>query len=209
MVSTAENVSNLSFGRITALTGTSGRPIGAPHRPPTAADGARPRTLISAAVVDGPLPPALVRAVSRTNFAFRWANSVYFCVASSAQVPVATGEPQLVPFRLRDTEYWPTFPSVLPSWRGRYASPVTVRRACKLMVMLCGKADELLCQMVSASPSRTFLAASVNEPSLSADTVQPVRGNGGLVGGSLSRPICAADAHDPRLPASVSAVSRT
>src|SRR5215469_979134 len=93
----AEKVSSLLFGSMTALTGTMGKPIGALHWPPAAADGAVPWILISAADVHGPRLPASVRAVSRTNLADTGGKAASFVVRSSAHFPVATGEPQLVP----------------------------------------------------------------------------------------------------------------
>src|SRR5258708_2081439 len=63
--------------------------------------------------------------------------------------------------------------------------------------------------MVRPSPSSTLVAASAADSWLSAETVQPARGRAGPIGGSPNRPISAADVQGPRLPASVSAVSRT
>src|SRR5215831_6634377 len=97
MVSRAENVSSLSFGSITALMGTMGKPIGADHLPPTATVGARPWTLISSADVHGPRLPASLRAVSRTNLADTAAKTASFVERLFAHVPLATAEPQLVP----------------------------------------------------------------------------------------------------------------
>src|SRR5215469_8240070 len=99
MPSKAENVSSLLFGSMTALTGTMGKPIGAVHAPPTAAVGAAPWMLISAADVHGPRLPASVRAVSRTNLADTEGKTAYFIVWSSAHVPEAT-ELQVLPLLL-------------------------------------------------------------------------------------------------------------
>ena len=100
MVSRAENVSSLLFGSITALTGTRGKPMGASHLPPAATVGARPWILISSADVHGPRLPASLRAVSRTNLADTAAKTASFVARLFAHVPVATGEPQLVPLLL-------------------------------------------------------------------------------------------------------------
>ena len=100
MVSRAENVSTLLFGSITALRGTRGKPIGASHLPPAATVGARPWILISSADVHGPRLPASLRAVSRTNLADTAAKTASFVARLFAHVPVATGEPQLVPLLL-------------------------------------------------------------------------------------------------------------
>src|SRR5215831_11806618 len=97
MVSSAENVSSLLFGSITALAGTSGKPMGALHLPPAATVGARPWMLISEADVHGPRLPASVRAVSRINLADTAGKTASFVVRLFAHVPAATGEPQLVP----------------------------------------------------------------------------------------------------------------
>src|SRR5215467_16352323 len=97
MVSSAENVSSLLFGSMTALTGTSGKPMGALHLPPAATVGAGPWMLISAADVCGPRLPASVRAVSRTNLADTGGKTAYFIVWSSAHVPEVTGAPQVLP----------------------------------------------------------------------------------------------------------------
>src|SRR5215475_16057478 len=82
------------------------------------------------------------------------------------------------------------------------------------IVMLCGNGGTVpvvaVLHMVAASPSRTLLAASAAESSLTAQAVQPVRGSAGPIGGSPpSRPISAAAVLGPRPPASVRAVSRT
>src|SRR5215469_17476070 len=103
ILSTAEKVSSLSSGSMTALTGTIGKPIGALHLPPTPADGASPRTLTSAADVHGPRLPASDSAVSLTNLADTGAKTAYLLVASSAQVPAATCR-QTRPSRLTATE---------------------------------------------------------------------------------------------------------
>ena len=100
MASSAENVSSLLFGSMTALTGTMGKPMGALHLPPAATAGAGPWILISAADVDGPRLPASVRAVSRTNLADTAGKTASFVVRLFAHVPVATGEPQSVPLLL-------------------------------------------------------------------------------------------------------------
>src|SRR5215471_4612276 len=97
MLSRAENVSSLLFGSITALTGTMGKPIGAPHAPPVPAVGAGPWMLISAADVHGPRLPDSVRAASRTNLADTGGKTAAFGVRSFAHVPEATGEPHVLP----------------------------------------------------------------------------------------------------------------
>src|SRR5690348_1316007 len=96
VLSSAENVSSLLFGSITALAGTIGKPIGALQAPPTAAAGGSPWMLISAADDQGPRLPASVKAVRRTNLAETGEKTAYFVVLSSAQVPEATGELQVV-----------------------------------------------------------------------------------------------------------------
>src|SRR6266446_6465283 len=96
-----------------------GKPIGAPHLPPTAVAGAVPLILISAADVHWPRLPDSVRAVSRANLADTGGKTAYFCVLSFAHVPAATGGPQLLPSLLTETEYWPMVPFMLLSWRGR------------------------------------------------------------------------------------------
>src|SRR5215831_106394 len=80
--------------------------------------------------------------------------------------------------------------------------------------MLCGNGGTVpvkaVCHMVVPLPSRTLAAAYFAEAWLSAETVQPVRGSAGPVGGSPpNRPISAAADHGPRWPASVKAASRT
>src|SRR5215471_18100955 len=100
MPSTAENVSSLLFGSMTALAGTMGKPIGAVQEPPADEAGAAPWTLISAADVHGPRLPASVRAVSRTNLADFAGKVEYFVVWLSAHFPEATGEPQVFPSTL-------------------------------------------------------------------------------------------------------------
>src|SRR5215469_8349060 len=110
--------------------------------------------------------------------------------------------------------YLPMVPFMLASWRGRYDSPETSCVRCISIVMLCGSGGTVpvkaVCHMVVPLPSKTLAAAYVAEASLSAETVQPGRGNADPSGGPLlSRPISAADVHGPRLPASVRAVSLT
>ncbi len=117
--SKAEKVSSLLFGSMTALTGTIGKPIGALQLPPTPAAGASPWILISAADVHGPRLPDSVKAVSLTNWAHTGVKTAYFCLWSSAQVPQATGDPQLLPSLLTEMEYWPMVPFKRASWRGR------------------------------------------------------------------------------------------
>src|SRR4029077_3055296 len=102
-------MSSLSFGRTPALTGTIGKPIGALHLPPTATDGALPRTLISAADDHGPRSPASLRAMSLTNRAGTALKTAYLVVVSSAHAPAATCR-QLCPLVLTSTEYWPIVP---------------------------------------------------------------------------------------------------
>src|SRR5260221_9338031 len=80
--SSPEKVSSLLFGSSTALTGTIGKPIGAPHFPPTPTGGAAPRILISAADDHGPRLPASLREVSLTNRADTGVKTAYFCVQS-------------------------------------------------------------------------------------------------------------------------------
>src|SRR5215469_7657333 len=84
---------------------------------------------------------------------------------------------------------------------------------CVSIVMWCGSGEtfvlKAVCQIVMPSPSSTFLGAWAEEFLLSAVTVQPCRGRGGPMAGSLTRPISAAEVHDPLLAASESAVSRT
>src|SRR5258707_693405 len=104
---------------MTTLTGTRGKPIGALHSPPTAAVGAGPWRLISAADVHGPRLPASVKAVSRTYRQGTLLKTAIFRDLPSAQVPVATGVPQFIPFMLTEIEYWPIFPLDDVSCRGR------------------------------------------------------------------------------------------
>src|SRR5690242_15498532 len=80
MLSTAEKVSSLLFGSMTALTGTIGKPIGALQLPPTPAGGASPWMLISAADDHGPRLPASLRALSLTNRAEVGLKMAYFSV---------------------------------------------------------------------------------------------------------------------------------
>src|SRR5215469_8068940 len=72
--------------------------------------GGSPKRTISAADVQGPRLPASVRAVSRTYRHRTPPNTAVFRVLSSAQVPVAAGEPQFVPSLLTEIEYWPILP---------------------------------------------------------------------------------------------------
>ena len=53
--------------------------------------------LISAALLHGPRPPASVRAVSLTYRAVMAGKETVFSAEVSANVPVATGLPQVVP----------------------------------------------------------------------------------------------------------------
>src|SRR5215471_14336535 len=74
---------------------------------------------ISAADVHGPRLPASVRAVSRTYRAETTLKTACLADLSSAQVPLATGAPQFIPFRLTEIEYWPILPFGDVSCRGR------------------------------------------------------------------------------------------
>src|SRR5215475_1782163 len=127
-------------------------------------------------------------------------NTAYFSVASSAHVPAATPF-QVRPLELTETEYRPTFPLRLPSWRGRYARPETWRVACMSTVRRCGSGGTVpahaVDHTVSPSPSRTFLTGC-DTAWLSVDTVQPVRGRAGPIFGSPSRPISATEVYGPR-----------
>ena len=75
----------LSFGSAAAAAGTNGNRISGPHSPMAAVSAAVctvPRTLISAAEVQAPRPPASVRHVSRTALAGWAANVAVFSLCS-------------------------------------------------------------------------------------------------------------------------------
>jgi hypothetical protein len=114
----ADQVSTRPLGSMAAAAGTSGKVIGALHRPMTG-PVCGPRTLISAALVHWPRAPASVSPVSRTYRACVPVKVAVFAALVSAQVPVAAGVPQVVPSVLSSMRYWPMRPLDEVSCRGR------------------------------------------------------------------------------------------
>ena len=66
--------------------------------------------MTSAALLHGPRPPASVSAFNRTYLAELLGKLTTFVVESSANWPVATGLPQVVPSVETWIWYWPMFP---------------------------------------------------------------------------------------------------